>query len=602
MAPAASSVRPSSTSSPMPAASPPNTSVAAPRTLLWGWPASTTPSTSRPGSATMSAAPASPGTSDATACTCSPRASRQSAPRWLRPRSTRAARPPTTSTSSGGCRRWRSPRAPRLHTGSIATVLQPGAQSVTAALRGPRGRARSYDPNIQTTIMGDLDDVRTRVEELVGLSDVVKASDRPRPALPRPVARRPGPLGGVSGHGPGHPGGRGSDLSRRLGRADRHRAGPGRPGRRHRRRRQLVHRRAGVRAGRRRTAGRPGGTRAPAGSETGGRQAGRRPRSGWRPSPSGRASQACTSVDELSSPQPWSPRRPGAGAPCRRSSQNPVPLRGPAADRSGPDRVPAGAHPRMSTRSRAPAGAPSCRWRPRRCACSPTPPCTTSPTTCARHLAQLRRILDDPEASNNDKFVALDLLKNANIAAGGILPMCQDTGTAIVMGKRGQHVLTEGTDQRPPPEAITTPSPASTCATGRWPRSRRGGRDTGSNLPAQIEDLRRHPPGHEDSSTSSCSWPRVAAVPTSSYLYQETKAILNPERMLAFLDEKLRSLGTAACPPYHLAIVIGGTSAEFALKTAKYASAEVPRRAAARGRDDGPRVPRHQAEGAGPGS
>src|SRR6476619_6899412 len=190
------------------------------------------------------------------------------------------------------------------------------------------------------------------------------------------------------------------------------------------------------------------------------------------------------------------------------------------------------------------------------------------------HLAQLRRIIDDPDASNNDKFVALDLLKNANIAAGGVLPMCQDTGTAIVMGKRGQHVLTEGTDERAIARGV---SDAYTRLNLRYsqmaPLTTWEEKNTGSNLPAQIELYADTADGHE-TSYKFLFMAKGGGSANKSFLYQETKAILNPERMLAFLDEKLRSLGTAACPPYHLAIVIGGTSAEFALKTAKYASAK----------------------------
>jgi len=190
------------------------------------------------------------------------------------------------------------------------------------------------------------------------------------------------------------------------------------------------------------------------------------------------------------------------------------------------------------------------------------------------HLAQLRRIIDDPEASNNDKFVALDLLKNANIAAGGILPMCQDTGTAIVMGKRGQHVLTAGTDEAAVAQGVYD---AYTKLNLRYsqmaPVTTWEEKNTGSNLPAQIELYADTAPGHENT-YKFLFMAKGGGSANKSFLYQETKAVLNPERMLAFLDEKLRSLGTAACPPYHLAIVIGGTSAEFALKTAKYASAK----------------------------
>ena len=190
------------------------------------------------------------------------------------------------------------------------------------------------------------------------------------------------------------------------------------------------------------------------------------------------------------------------------------------------------------------------------------------------HLAQLRKILDDPEASNNDKFVALDLLKNANIAAGGVLPMCQDTGTAIVMGKRGQHVLSGGTDERALSLGVYD---AYTKLNLRYsqmaPLTMWDERNTGSNLPAQIELYADTAAGHE-TTYKFLFMAKGGGSANKSYLYQETKAILNPAGLMKFLDDKLRSLGTAACPPYHLAIVIGGTSAEFALKTAKYASAK----------------------------
>lgn len=190
------------------------------------------------------------------------------------------------------------------------------------------------------------------------------------------------------------------------------------------------------------------------------------------------------------------------------------------------------------------------------------------------HLQQLRNILDDPEASNNDKFVALDLLKNANIASGGVLPMCQDTGTAIVMGKRGQQVLTDGTDELPLSRGVYE---AYTKLNLRYsqmaPLTMWDERNTGSNLPAQVELYADTAPGHE-TSYKFLFMAKGGGSANKSYLFQETKAILNPDAMMRFLDEKIRSLGTAACPPYHLAIVIGGTSAELALKTAKYASAK----------------------------
>ena len=190
------------------------------------------------------------------------------------------------------------------------------------------------------------------------------------------------------------------------------------------------------------------------------------------------------------------------------------------------------------------------------------------------HLAQVRKILDDPEASPNDKFVALDLLKNANISAAGILPMCQDTGTAIIKGERGQHVLTQGPDGRALSKGIYN---AYTNLNLRYsqnaPLTTWDEKNTGTNLPAQIELYANTEPGHS-TEYSFLFMAKGGGSANKSYLYQETKAVLNPDAMVRFLDEKIRSLGTAACPPYHLAIVIGGTSAEFALKTAKYASAK----------------------------
>ena len=185
------------------------------------------------------------------------------------------------------------------------------------------------------------------------------------------------------------------------------------------------------------------------------------------------------------------------------------------------------------------------------------------------HLQQLRRILDDPEASANDRFVALDLLKNANIAAAGVLPMCQDTGTAIVMGKRGERVLTGGDDERALALGIHQTYETSALRFSQMaPLTMWDEQNTGTNLPAQIELYAA--PGD---AYKLLFMAKGGGSANKSYLYQETKAVLNRSSMLRFLDEKLRTLGTAACPPYHLAVVIGGTSAEFALKTAKYASA-----------------------------
>jgi fumarate hydratase, class I len=185
------------------------------------------------------------------------------------------------------------------------------------------------------------------------------------------------------------------------------------------------------------------------------------------------------------------------------------------------------------------------------------------------HLGQLRAILDDPEASENDRFVALDLLKNANIAAGGVLPMCQDTGTAIVMGKKGQYVITGGGDE----EAIAR-GVFETYQTSNLRYSQTAPLDmykevnTNNNLPAQIEIF-----ATDGDAYKFLFMAKGGGSANKSYLYQETKALLNPESLLSFVEAKVRSLGTAACPPYHLAVVIGGTSAESTLKTAKLASA-----------------------------
>jgi len=189
------------------------------------------------------------------------------------------------------------------------------------------------------------------------------------------------------------------------------------------------------------------------------------------------------------------------------------------------------------------------------------------------HLAQLRRIIDDPESSGNDRFVALDLLKNVNISAGGVLPMCQDTGTAIVMGKKSEGVLTGINDA----EAINAGvKDAYTTLNLRYsqlaPLTMFEEKNTGTNLPAQVE-LYSMPTENGAPEYKFLFMAKGGGSANKSFLFQETKAILNPARLLTYLDEKIRSLGTAACPPYHLAVVIGGTSAEYALKTAKYASA-----------------------------
>ena len=187
------------------------------------------------------------------------------------------------------------------------------------------------------------------------------------------------------------------------------------------------------------------------------------------------------------------------------------------------------------------------------------------------HLAQLRRIIDDPESSGNDRFVALDLLKNVNISAGGVLPMCQDTGTAIVMGKKTEGVLTGADDAEWISRGVFD---AYTRLNLRYsqmaPLSMFEEQNTGTNLPAQVELY--SVPGVQPE-YKFLFMAKGGGSANKSFLFQETKAILNPQRILTYLDEKIRSLGTAACPPYHLAVVIGGTSAEYALKTAKLASA-----------------------------
>ena len=186
------------------------------------------------------------------------------------------------------------------------------------------------------------------------------------------------------------------------------------------------------------------------------------------------------------------------------------------------------------------------------------------------HLQQLANIIKDPESSPNDRFVATDLLKNANISAGGVLPMCQDTGTAIVMGKKGQHVLTTSKDEVAISQGVYD---AYTQLNLRYsqmaPVTTWEEKNTGNNLPAQIEIY--SDTDHADE-YNFLFIAKGGGSANKSFLYQETKAVLNPTAFMTWLDEKLRSIGTAACPPYHLAIVIGGTSAEHTVKTAKLAS------------------------------
>ena len=199
-------------------------------------------------------------------------------------------------------------------------------------------------------------------------------------------------------------------------------------------------------------------------------------------------------------------------------------------------------------------------------------------TTCARPTSpSCAASSTTPRPRANDKFVALDLLKNANIAAAGVLPMCQDTGTAIVMGKRGQNVLTEGGDEAGPlARHLRRVHRSSTCATRRWPRSPCGRRRT----PAPTCPRRSSCTRPTAARTSSSSWPRAAARANKSFLYQETKAVLNEASMMKFLEEKIRSLGTAACPPYHLAIVVGGTSRRVRAEDREVRLRALPGRAA----------------------
>ncbi len=184
------------------------------------------------------------------------------------------------------------------------------------------------------------------------------------------------------------------------------------------------------------------------------------------------------------------------------------------------------------------------------------------------HLKQLAKILEDPEASDNDRFVAREMLKNANVAAGMVLPSCQDTGTAIVVAHKGEQVFTGGNDEESLSRGIhRTYTETNLRYSQMAPLSLYDEKNTGTNLPAQIEIYAD--PGDE---YELLFITKGGGSANKTFLYQQTRALLNPDSLLAFLDEKIRTLGTAACPPYHLAIVIGGTSAEYTLKTVKLAS------------------------------
>ena len=188
------------------------------------------------------------------------------------------------------------------------------------------------------------------------------------------------------------------------------------------------------------------------------------------------------------------------------------------------------------------------------------------------HLAQLAKILQDPEASANDRFVALDLLKNANIAAGGVLPMCQDTGTAIVFGKKGQRVWVEGDEE----EALSygvhrTYTETNLRYSQMAPITMYEEKNTGNNLPVEFS-IMAQPGDHHADEMHLMFVLKGGGSANKTFLFQQTRAVLNKPKLLAFLEEKIKTLGTSACPPYHLAIVIGGTSAEATLKTVKLAS------------------------------
>ena len=190
------------------------------------------------------------------------------------------------------------------------------------------------------------------------------------------------------------------------------------------------------------------------------------------------------------------------------------------------------------------------------------------------HLQSLKHIVEDPEASDNDKFVAYDFLKNANIAAGGVLPMCQDTGTAIIMGKKGRLVWTDGSDEGALAEGARDAYLKRNLRYSQVaPLSMFEEKNTLTNMPAQVEIYaERLPNAITTRLTSFCSSPKAGARPTNRFCSRRRRRSCRRERLLPFIKEKVLTLGTAACPPYHLAIVIGGTSAELTMKTVKLAS------------------------------
>src|SRR6266852_1008973 len=203
------------------------------------------------------------------------------------------------------------------------------------------------------------------------------------------------------------------------------------------------------------------------------------------------------------------------------------------------------------------------------------------------HLASLKSIVEDPEASDNDKFVAYDFLKNANIAAGGVLPMCQDTGTAIIMGKKGRLVFTDGDDEAALAEGARDAYLKRNLRYSQLaPISMFEEKNTKSNMPAQVE-IYAEGSGDNDGAYKLLFIAKGGGSANKSFLFQATPAILTHDRMLAFLKEKVLTLGTAACPPYHLAIVIGGTSAELTMKTVKLGSTKYYDNLPTQGSEDG---------------
>src|SRR5919197_4690145 len=203
------------------------------------------------------------------------------------------------------------------------------------------------------------------------------------------------------------------------------------------------------------------------------------------------------------------------------------------------------------------------------------------------HLKQLRKILDDKEASGNDKFVAYDFLKNANTAAGGVLPMCQDTGTAIIMGKKGRFIWTDGEDEAALAEGARDAYLKKNLRYSQLaPLSMFEETNTRSNMPAQVE-IYAEGQGHDESAYKLLFIAKGGGSANKSFLFQATPSILTHDRMMAFLKEKVLTLGTAACPPYHLAIVIGGTSAELTMKTVKLASTKYLDELPTQGSEDG---------------